>query len=56
MNSQIITQKTALKVKTGLKAGDHCRNRFQEHLRDPYNNDRIKKFVECCQDDNKCLR
>ena len=55
MKAEITTQKTSLKVKTGLKAGDHCRIAFQEHLRDPYNNDRIRKFVDCCQGDSRCL-
>ncbi|MCB0209095.1 MAG: hypothetical protein KDJ52_07190 [Anaerolineae bacterium] len=56
MKAKTTTQKTSLKIKTGLKAGYHCRDAFQYHLRDPYNNGKIKDFVDCCQGDNKCLQ
>ena len=56
MKSQSVTKKPSLTIKTGLKAGDHCRDAFRYHLQDPYNNDKIRKFVDCCQRDNQCMR
>ena len=55
MKAQFVTKKLSFKDKTGLKAGEHCRNAFKDHLRDPYNNDKIENFVDCCQGDSKCL-
>ena len=44
-----------LKVKTGLKAGEHCKNAFKDYIENP-NNSNANKFVSCCQGDNKCLQ
>ena len=50
------TKTTVLKLQTGLKAGKHCKDAFRDHLQDPYNRDKLDKFVRCCRDDRDCLR
>lgn len=48
-------QPAVLKVKTGLKAGEHCRDAFRDFIHNP-NNYTTQKFVDCCRRDDKCLR
>jgi hypothetical protein len=56
MTIKRVTEKpTVLKIKTGLRAGEHCRDAFRGFIHDP-NNYTAQNFVNCCQDDDKCLR
>lgn len=44
-----------LKVKTGLKAGEHCKDAFRDLIRNPsdFTN---RQFLNCCEKDNRCLQ
>ena len=44
-----------LKIKTGLKAGDHCRDAFRDFI-NHQNHDTRQQFMDCCQKDRKCLQ
>lgn len=55
IQKQMIEKTSSLKVKTGLKAGAHCRIAFNDVLNDSRNQKKIDHFVNCCRGDNKCL-
>ena len=51
---QVGEQQSSLKVKTGIKAGDHCWDAFRNiNSRDRRS---VETFVNCCRDDSKCLK
>lgn len=54
MKKQVVEKQSTFKVKTGLKAGDHCWNAWN-HL-DPWNDRTVEEFVDCCRKDRKCLK
>ena len=45
-----------MKVKTEIKAGEHCWNALNDLLRNPGDGNRQRKFCECCAKDPWCLR
>jgi hypothetical protein len=45
-----------LKLKTGLKAGEHCWLKWNNLLKDLDNAEKQLDFVDCCRNDRKCLR
>ena len=49
-------KKPTLTVKTNMKAGSHCKDAFDSWMKDPYNNGKADKFINCCRSDDKCLR
>ncbi len=44
-----------MKTKTHVKAGEHCRNAFDDLLRNPQDGSRQRKFCDCCAGDPYCL-
>jgi hypothetical protein len=56
MHTNKSNQPAQLKVRTGLKAGEHCKDAFRKHLQDPHNSRRIDEFVNCCRGDRDCMR
>ena len=45
-----------MKVRTNVKAGEHCWNALSELVDRPSDGDRQRKFCNCCANDSKCLR
>lgn len=46
---------TGFKLKTGLKAGEHCRDAFKAFIRNPTTQSN-RNFVDCCRKDDRCLQ
>jgi hypothetical protein len=44
-----------MKVKTNMKAGEHCHNALNDLLRDPRDGNKQRKFCDCCARDPYCL-
>ena len=44
-----------MKVKTTVKAGEHCHNALNDLLRNPRDGNRQRAFCDCCSRDPYCL-
>jgi hypothetical protein len=51
---QVVEKHSTLKIKTGLKAGDHCWGAWNSL--NPWDDRSIENFVNCCQNDRNCLK
>ncbi len=46
---------TSLKVKTGVKAGRHCWDAFNDFVNDRNSHHKRDVFLDCCLRDPQCL-
>ena len=53
---QIVEKQSLLKLKTGVKAGEHCWDAWNDLQQNPHQPSKIYTFVSCCRGDNKCLK
>jgi hypothetical protein len=44
-----------MKVKTTIKAGEHCHIAFNDLLNHPQDGNKQRKFCDCCERDSRCL-
>lgn len=54
LKKQIVEKQLTLKVKTGLKAGEHCWDAWNRL--NPRDRGSVETFVDCCRNDNRCLK
>ncbi len=48
-------QAKSLKVKTGVKAGEHCWDAFNAFVYDRDSHSKRDHFLTCCLNDSQCL-
>ena len=51
---QVVEKQLIFRVKTGLKAGEHCWGAWNGL--NPRDDRSIERFVDCCQNDRNCLK